>query len=119
MTEPLHPDSFTPDDLDPDLAVADGAFEAFAQAVVAAVLAPIAGLAGDAGAVAAMGEAGVGDAGVGDAGVGEAGMGEAGGGTGGSVIAGEGGDAIYTMPDGSVSFAGSGIDGTSYSFDVT
>jgi len=85
----------TPDELDPDLAVDVGAFEAFAEAVVAAVLAPALD---SAAAGAAEGAAEVGESG--------------------TVVAGEGADALYTLPDGSMSFSGYGPDGTSYSFDV-
>jgi hypothetical protein len=34
------------------------------------------------------------------------------------VLTGEGADALYTLPDGSMSFSGYAPDGTSYSFDV-
>lgn len=84
----------TPDELDPDLAVEAGAFEAFAEAVVAAVLAP----ALDSAAAEGVGAAEVGESG--------------------SVVTGEGADALYTLPDGSMSFSGYAPDGTSYSFDV-
>lgn len=82
---------------DPDLAIDAGAFEAFAEAVVAAVLAPLVD-AGGVTTVAAEATA------------------ETAAESGGSVIAGQGADALYTLPDGSVSFSGYGIDGTSYSF---
>lgn len=87
---------------DPDLAVAEGAFEAFAEAVAAAVLGPMPGAEAAEAAEAAE----------------WAGAATDGPAEGGSVVAGEGADALYTLPDGSVSFSGYGIDGTSYSFGV-
>ncbi|MGE3288292.1 MAG: hypothetical protein AB7J32_19645 [Pseudonocardia sp.] len=99
------------DAIDPDLAVADGAFEAFAQAVVATVLGAVPG--GEAAAVADAGGAVEGMTADGPVAGGAADAAD-----GGSALAGEGADALYTLPDGSISFSGYGIDGTSYSFGV-
>ncbi|MGD9531512.1 hypothetical protein [Pseudonocardia sp.] len=96
------------DAIDPDLAVVEGAFEAFAEAVVATVLGVVPG------AEAAV----VADAAAGGAAEPTETAEAAGATEGGSVIAGEGADALYTLPDGSISFSGYGMDGTSYSFGV-
>jgi len=81
-------------DVDPDLAVDESAFEAFAEVVTAAVLgtAP-----GDAAAVDAPGGGDSDAAGVEVPDTDPAG----------SVVYSSDGDAVYTMPDGSVSFMGS------------
>ena len=99
---------------DPDLAVDAEAFEVFAGLVSAAVLSDAAGavaatdVAFDAADPTSTGED-VGGAEVADQ-VGQA-----------TVVAGEGGDALYTLPDGTMSFSGSGPGGlgdVDYSFDV-
>lgn len=90
------------DAIDPDLAVDDGDFVAFAEAVVGAVLGTTLGTDALTGAATADEVPDGGEAADGA----------------GSVIAGEGADALYTLPDGSVSFSGYGLDGTSYSFGV-
>jgi hypothetical protein len=97
-------------DVDPDLAVDEGAFEAFAEVVTAAVLGVVGG---DAEAVDALAE--------GD------GAGEGAGaevtdpGSAGSVVYSSDGDSITTLPDGSVSFMGSspgGFGDISYDSDL-
>jgi hypothetical protein len=81
-------------DVDPDLAVDEGAFEQFAEVVMAAVLGT------------APGDAAVDAPGAGDDGD-TAGAEVADTDPAGSVVYSSDGDAVYTMPDGSVSFMGS------------
>jgi hypothetical protein len=104
-----------PDLTDPDLAVDAEEFEVFAELVVAAVLSDTAGAA----AAADVDFDGAVDTtpGGGDVGGAEATdyVGQ------GTAIAGEGGDALYTLPDGTMSFSGSGPGGlgdVDYSFDI-
>jgi hypothetical protein len=78
-------------DVDPDLAVDEGAFEAFAEVVTAAVLGTVAG---DAAAVDAPAEGDTAATEVPDAAAGSA------------TFSGDG-DSITTLPDGSISFSGS------------
>jgi len=90
-------------DLDPDLAVEDADFDQFADLLVQSVL----------------GSAGTGDLGTVDGAIEGVAQGVDHGadhglpdvGDAGSVVAGEGGDAVFTLPDGTVSFTGSSSGG--------